>query len=76
MKYILQIGICNNKIKYVYTMISTDYYLIVLSVIVYVLRQNCRAAGWRWDTKKKYCQRITTCDNVFNCRYLWIGRSY
>jgi hypothetical protein len=19
---------------------------------VYVLRQNCRAAGWRWDTKK------------------------
>jgi hypothetical protein len=23
MKYILQIGICNNKIKYVYTMIST-----------------------------------------------------
>jgi hypothetical protein len=25
--------------------------LIVLSVIVYVLRQNCRAAGWRWDTK-------------------------
>jgi hypothetical protein len=24
--------------------------LIVLSVIVYVLRQNCRAAGWRWDT--------------------------
>jgi hypothetical protein len=22
------------------------YYLIVLSVIVYVLRQNCRAAGW------------------------------
>jgi hypothetical protein len=20
---------------------------------VYVLRQNCRAAGWRWDTKKK-----------------------
>jgi hypothetical protein len=26
-------------------------YLIVLSVIVYVLRQNCRAAGWRWDTK-------------------------
>jgi hypothetical protein len=27
------------------------YYLIVLSVIVYVLRQNCRAAGWRWDTK-------------------------
>jgi hypothetical protein len=27
--------------------------LIVLSVIVYVLRQNCRAAGWRWDTKGK-----------------------
>jgi hypothetical protein len=26
----------------------------ILSVIVYVLRQNCRAAGWRWDTKKKY----------------------
>jgi hypothetical protein len=26
--------------------------LIVLSVIVYVLRQNCRAAGWRWDTMK------------------------
>jgi hypothetical protein len=25
--------------------------LIVLSVIVYVLRQNCRAAGWRWDTR-------------------------
>jgi hypothetical protein len=24
---------------------------IVISVIVYVLRQNCRAAGWRWDTK-------------------------
>jgi hypothetical protein len=23
--------------------------LIVISVIVYVLRQNCRAAGWRWD---------------------------
>jgi hypothetical protein len=23
---------------------------IVLSVIVYVLRQNCRAAGWRWDS--------------------------
>jgi hypothetical protein len=22
-----------------------------LSVIVYVLRQNCRAAGWSWDTK-------------------------
>jgi hypothetical protein len=21
-----------------------------LSVIVYVLRQNCRPAGWRWDT--------------------------
>jgi hypothetical protein len=27
--------------------------LIVISVIVYVLRQNCRAAGWRWDTKNK-----------------------
>jgi hypothetical protein len=26
--------------------------IIVISVIVYVLRQNCRAAGWRWDTKK------------------------
>jgi hypothetical protein len=26
------------------------YYLIVISVIVYVLRQNCRAAGWRWDS--------------------------
>jgi hypothetical protein len=26
--------------------------LIVLSVIVYVLRQNCRAAGWRWDRKR------------------------
>jgi hypothetical protein len=23
----------------------------IISVIVYVLRQNCRAAGWRWDTK-------------------------
>jgi hypothetical protein len=31
--------------------------IIVLSVIVYVLRQNCRAAGWRWDTKFKINQR-------------------
>jgi hypothetical protein len=23
-----------------------DWHLIVISVIVYVLRQNCRAAGW------------------------------
>jgi hypothetical protein len=30
---------------------ALHYYLIVLSVIVYVLRQNCRAAGWRWDSK-------------------------
>jgi hypothetical protein len=26
--------------------IALHYYLIVISVIVYVLRQNCRAAGW------------------------------
>jgi hypothetical protein len=25
--------------------------ILLLSVIVYVLRQNCRAAGWRWDTR-------------------------
>jgi hypothetical protein len=24
---------------------------------VYVLRQNCRAAGWRWDTKKILSKR-------------------
>jgi hypothetical protein len=34
--------------------------LIVISVIVYVLRQNCRAAGWRWDmTKSKLLSRET-----------------
>jgi hypothetical protein len=35
------------------------YYLIVLSVIVYVLRQNCRAAGWRWDTKEIFRQHFS-----------------
>jgi hypothetical protein len=29
---------------------ALHYYLIVFSVIVYVLRQNCRAAGW-WRVK-------------------------
>jgi hypothetical protein len=32
---------------------ALHYYLIVISVIVYVLRQNCRAAGWRWDSFNK-----------------------
>jgi hypothetical protein len=31
-------------------LIALRYYLIVISVIVYVLRQNCRAAGWRRDS--------------------------
>jgi hypothetical protein len=33
---------------------KSQNYLIVLSVKVYVLRQNCRAAGgagWRWDSE-------------------------
>jgi hypothetical protein len=36
-------------------LVPNDYannYLIVISVIVYVLRQNCRAAGWRRDSNK------------------------
>jgi hypothetical protein len=28
---------------------------------VYVLRQNCRAAGWRWDSSYKINQQIRTC---------------
>jgi hypothetical protein len=28
---------------------------------VYVLRQNCRAAGWRWDTKKLMVLSNLTC---------------
>jgi hypothetical protein len=38
---------------------SVGLYLIVLSVIVYVLRPNCRAAGWRWDTiTKRYSRGV------------------
>jgi hypothetical protein len=34
-------------------LIVRKFYLIVLSVIVYVLRQNCRAAGW-WRVKASF----------------------
>jgi hypothetical protein len=33
-------------------LISTALLLDCNIRIVYVLRQNCRAAGWRWDTKQ------------------------
>jgi hypothetical protein len=44
---------------------------IVLSVIVYVLRQNCRAAGWRWDTKKKLLHNFEKFELL--CRYKCYG---
>jgi hypothetical protein len=31
-------------------MLISTAHLIVISVIVYVLRKNCRAAGWRRDS--------------------------
>jgi hypothetical protein len=31
---------------------------------VYVLRQNCRAAGWRWDTKKNNLQLRCVIDEI------------
>jgi hypothetical protein len=39
----------------------TFRYLIVISVIVYVLRQNCRAAGW-WRVKFKIDDKILFCN--------------
>jgi hypothetical protein len=35
--------------------------LIVISVIVYVLRQNCRAAGWRWDSIINIISTVSIC---------------
>jgi hypothetical protein len=60
---------------------ALHYYLIVLSVIVYVLRQNCRAAGWRWDSRngtpnineiKEFWSKIWSNEVQFNNQAEWI----
>jgi hypothetical protein len=48
---------------------TTHYYLTVISVIVYVLRQNCRAAGWRWDSAS------LTLENTTRAAHLWYSNS-
>jgi hypothetical protein len=40
-------------------LIVRKFYLIVLSVIVYVLRQNCRAAGW-WRVKASFTLELAS----------------
>jgi hypothetical protein len=34
---------------------------------VYVLRQNCRAAGWRWDSNKHICGLQSIIDKCRIC---------